>query len=50
MTTRNDWARVNAVFAEALELAPEQREQVLAREEAEHPGVAAVKQARGLSL
>lgn len=41
MSSRHDWARVNAVFAEALELEPAAREQVLAREEAEHPGVAA---------
>ena len=38
--SRNDWARVNAVFAEALELQGDAREDVLAREAAEHPGVA----------
>ena len=41
MTSRDDWARVNAVFAEALELDAEARERVLAREAAERPGVAA---------
>ena len=41
MSTGNDWARVNALFAEALELDPAAREHALAREEAEHPGVAA---------
>ncbi len=40
MTSRTDWARVNAVFAEALELQGDAREAVLAREAAEHPGVA----------
>jgi hypothetical protein len=40
VTSRHDWARVNAVFAEALELQGEAREAVLAREAAEHPGVA----------
>ena len=41
VSSRHDWARVNAVFAEALELEPAAREQILAREEAEHPGVVA---------
>jgi hypothetical protein len=41
VTSRDDWARVNAVFAEALELDPAARERVLAREAATHPGVAA---------
>ena len=41
MTAPHDWARVNAVFAEALELDADGREQVLAREAATHPGVAA---------
>ena len=41
MSSANDWARVNAVFAEALELDAEARERVLAREDAQAPGVAA---------
>ena len=40
MTSRHDWARVNVVFAEALELQGEAREALLAREALEHPGVA----------
>jgi len=38
--TQNDWARVNALFAEALELDADARERVLSREAGEHPGVA----------
>ena len=41
MTSGSDWARVNAVFAEALELEGEARERVLAREATANPGVAA---------
>jgi len=41
LTSRDDWARVSAVFAEALELDPDAREQVLAREAVTNPGVAA---------
>jgi hypothetical protein len=40
VTSRNDWARVNAVFAEALELQGDARADLLAREAAERPGVA----------
>ncbi|HET7695976.1 MAG TPA: serine/threonine-protein kinase [Vicinamibacterales bacterium] len=41
MTARDDWARVNALFAEVLELAPPKREEALAREAEERPAVAA---------
>ena len=41
MTRRLDWARVNAVFAEAMDLDAAGREQVLARADAAEPEVAA---------
>jgi hypothetical protein len=41
VTSRDDWARVNALFAAALELDPAERERALALEDAEHPAVAA---------
>jgi hypothetical protein len=40
LTSRDDWARVNAVFAEALALEGGAREQLLAREDAARPDIA----------